>query len=75
MTEDYIGTKYFKYFLTNFKEIDSERIRFNQDISGLLNRQVDELGTILKCHLIIEFYIDNYLEVAYPIGNSGQNVH
>ena len=73
MVEDYTKTKYFKYLLNNHKEIDRERISFNKEILELLNRKVDELGTILKCHLILEFYIDKYLEAAYPTVTNWQN--
>jgi hypothetical protein len=64
--EHFKKTKYFKYLLQNHNEIDKERLDFNNTIIELLNRKTDELGTILKCHLIIEFYIDNYLRVANP---------
>ena len=66
MTDRFQKTKYFNYLIKNFKEVDKESIEFNKEISSLLNRQVDELGIILKCHLIIESYIDKYLEAAYP---------
>lgn len=59
-------TKYFRYLIENQHELDKEYVDFNNTIVGLLNKKTDELGTILKCHLIIEFYIDNYLQVANP---------
>lgn len=64
--DDFKKSKYFNYLLKNFKEVDKERIEFNKEVLTLLNRQTDELGTILKCHLVIEYYIDNYLKSAYP---------
>lgn len=66
MIKNFKRTKYFNYLLENSSKIDNERIEFNAEIFALLNRQLDELGTILKCHLIIENYIDRYLMAAYP---------
>lgn len=66
MIEDFKKSKYFNYLLENHKKIDKERIDFNDEIINLVSRQTDELGTILKCHLIIEFYIDAYLIASYP---------
>ena len=66
MSEEFKSSKYFKYLLENSDELDRERIQFNEEIRELLNRETDELGTVLKCHLIIEYYIDLYLRVAYP---------
>ena len=66
MVDDFKKSKYFNYLLENFKELDKERIEFNEEVISLLNRKTDELGSILKCHLIIEYFIDNYLKAAYP---------
>lgn len=66
MIEDFKKTKYFKYLLENHDEIDKERLAFNSEVLNLLNKQTDDLGTVLKCHLIVEYYIDKYLKAAYP---------
>lgn len=66
MNKDFKKTKYFKYLLDNFKEIENNRDEFNKEISKFLTSQTDDLGVVLKCHLTIEYYIDKYLAVAYP---------
>ncbi len=66
MVDDFKKSKYFNYLLENFKELDRERVEFNDEVLKLLNRKTDELGSVLKCHLIIEYYIDNYLKTAHP---------
>jgi len=66
MVDDFKKSKYFNYLLKNLKELEKERINFNEEVLGLLNRKTDEFGFVLKCHLIIEYYIDSYLKTAYP---------
>lgn len=66
MVDNFEKSKYFNYLLEHIKELDKERIEFNDEILKLLDKKTDELGSILKCHLIIEYYIDNYLKIAYP---------
>ncbi len=59
-------TKYFNYMLENFDEIDNERKKFNKEFITLINQKTNEMAVVLKCHLIIEYYIDRYLRVAFP---------
>ena len=66
MVYDFKKTKYFKYLSDNLELMEKERAVFNSEILSLLNDKTDELGLILKCHLIIEHYIDEFLVVAYP---------
>jgi hypothetical protein len=66
MDYDFKKSKYFKYLSDNLDLMEKERIEFNSKIVTLLNNKTDEIGLILKCHLIIEHYIDEFLVVAYP---------
>lgn len=66
MVYDFKKTKYFKYLANNMDLMKKQRVEFNKKILPLLNSQTDELGLILKCHLIIEHYIDEFLVIAYP---------
>ena len=66
MDYNFKKTKYFKYLADNMDLMEKQRVEFNKKILPLLNSQTDELGLILKCHLIIEHYIDEFLIVAYP---------
>lgn len=59
-------TKYFWYLLDIFKELEGDQNSFNMQISSLLNQNVDEMGFVLKCHLIIESYIDQYIDICFP---------
>lgn len=59
-------TKYWKYMISKIDEIDRERISFNTEYLALLNNSTDEMALVLKCHLIIEHYIDQYITVAFP---------
>jgi hypothetical protein len=74
MKNSFKETKYFKYLSNNLDMIEQERIEFNKKILSLLNNQTDELGLILKCHLIIEHYIDEFLINAYPTIKSWDKV-
>jgi hypothetical protein len=66
MENDFKKTKYFKYLSANLDLMEKERVEFNNKILSLLNNKTDELGLVLKCHMIIEHYIDEFLVVAYP---------
>lgn len=70
MEHDFKDTKYFKYLFENLDKLESERLDFNNKILLLLNSKTDELGLVLKCHLIIEHYIDEFLIAAYPTVNN-----
>ena len=74
MNMDFKKTKYFKFLLDNHKESEKELLAFNTKIIQLLDKETDELGRVLKCHLIIEYYIDNYLNVAYPTVQNWNNI-
>lgn len=66
MNTDFKETQYFKYLIENSDNIENDRFAFNKKISELLSNSGDEMGVVLKCHLIIEHYIDAFLTVAYP---------
>jgi len=66
MEYGFTETKYFKYLTQNSDLLEKQRLEFNDKIISLLKSQSDELGLVLKCHLIIEHYIDELFNVAYP---------
>lgn len=66
MNTDLTKTKYFKYLKDNADNIEKERLAFNDKAFALLNSNGDELSVVLKCHLIIEHYLDAFIIVAYP---------
>jgi hypothetical protein len=66
MSSDLRKTEYFKYLLKNSNILEKQRLEFNDRILELLDSQIDELGIILKCHLIVEHYIDEYIRASYP---------
>jgi hypothetical protein len=74
MEYDFKETKYFKHLAGNMDLMEKERVEFNNNILSLLNNQTDELGLVLKCHLIIESYIDEFLNIAYPTIKSWNKV-
>jgi len=58
--------RYFEYMNSQTERYEHELDEFNAKINELLKDPVDTMGIILKCNLIIEHYIDEYLETAYP---------
>lgn len=68
------NTKYFKYLIHSDAILESELQSFNNTILDLLNNKSDNLAIILKCHLIIEHYIDIYLEASYPTIEKWKNL-
>ncbi len=64
--DGYKKTKYWNYMLKNFEAIDNERKKFNREFTDLLKQKTDEMTIVLKTHLILEYYIDKYIKVAYP---------
>ncbi|HEV7333646.1 MAG TPA: hypothetical protein VGN63_21610 [Flavisolibacter sp.] len=66
MVEEFQKTDYSKYMVENNNVLEQEHQEFNKKIIELFDRRADVLGRVLKCHLIIEHYIDSYLESAFP---------
>jgi hypothetical protein len=61
--------KFFDYLMSQSDRFENDIGEFNYKIRNLLSNPVDNMGIILKCNLIIEKYIDDYLEIAYPTIN------
>lgn len=74
MNYEFKNTKYFKYLSENLNIMEIERLEFNKEISQLLNSKTDEMGIILKCHLIIEYYLNEFLSVGYPTINHWERI-
>ncbi len=66
MLDDFKKTKYWEYMIDRFDEINEERISFNIQFDNMLHSSTDQMAIVLKCHLIIEYYIDEYIKYAFP---------
>jgi hypothetical protein len=66
MEKEFKKSKYYSYLVSNMEKFEEDRMKFNSEVSELLSGKTDELGTVLKCHLIIEYYIDLYLKSSFP---------
>jgi hypothetical protein len=66
MDDNFQNTDYFKYLIENVFVMETELSNFNDKILPLLQSKTDEMGLVLKCHLILEYYIDEYLIAAHP---------
>jgi hypothetical protein len=66
MKADFTKTKYFDYLLDNSETLENDLQDFNKKFIELTRGDIDELGTVLKCHLITEYYIDQYISKSYP---------
>jgi hypothetical protein len=64
--EDFKRTKFYQYLYENHQIIQDDGSRFNIDMRELITKETDNLAVVLKCHLIIEYYIDRFLQAAYP---------
>ena len=79
MQDIFKSSKLFHYLFQDFEEetnigdTKKEKPGFGEEIINLLSRKTDELGTVLKCHLIIEYYIDKFMIAAYPTIHSWQS--
>lgn len=74
IVDDFKQTKYFKHLAENLDLMEIHRIEFNQKILSLLNNEIDEICLVLKCHMIIEHYIDDFLIVAYSTINQWDKI-
>jgi hypothetical protein len=61
-----ISQKYFDHLMNNYKQMEEDVANFNEEILTLINTRTDWMSSVLKSHLIIEYYIDEYLKAAYP---------
>jgi len=64
--EDFKNTKYFQFLYNNHQRVFDDGDRFNLEMHQLISRNTDELAIVLKCHLILENYIDKFLQAGYP---------
>ena len=64
--EDFTKTKYWQHLLNNKDEVKGDWNNFNNEFSILWSQSVDELGVVLKSHLVIESYMNRFLIKAYP---------
>ena len=64
--EDFLETKYAKKLMEDAAISEKELEVFNKQWQIFWQKDTDQLGTILICHLSIENYIENYLEAANP---------
>lgn len=63
---DFLSTKYAKQLLRDIDVMETELGQFNAQWVSFWDRNADHLGTLLICHLIVEHYIDEWLEAANP---------
>ena len=64
--EELRDTMYFKWMLAQADELEKEMHAFNKEYLDLAGTNKSELPLVLRSHLIIEHYIDRYLDVAIP---------
>lgn len=64
--EELRNTKYFKWMLAQVDELEKEMHAFNKEYLELAGTNNPELPLVLRSHLIIEHYIDRYLDIAIP---------
>ena len=59
-------TKYWRYLIEHFDEMDRGRLEFKRQFSTFIENKTDEMAVVLKSHLIVEHYIDQYIATAFP---------
>lgn len=55
-----------KEFSEHFDKIEAEFNRQNDSFKSLMNKDHDIIGQVLKYHLIVEHYLNNYLSFKVP---------
>lgn len=71
--KDFLKTKYAQQLLAEMSEIQSELARFNETWKCFWERNIDDLGTILMCHLTVEHYLNDWFSAANPAIKIVQN--
>ena len=51
------------------REIEADFERENKRFKSLMSKDHDDLGRMLKCHLVLENYLDRFLAAHYRIEN------
>ncbi|MHC0441418.1 hypothetical protein [Flavobacterium sp. 3-210] len=54
-----------KEFSKHFDKIEEEFNRHNEYFKSLIYSEHDTIGHILKCHLVVEHYLTNYLQANF----------
>jgi hypothetical protein len=63
---DIKDTALFKKMLKHMDEWEEDREEFNQKYVDLINKDTTNMGFFLKCHLIIEYFLDDYIKTCNP---------
>jgi hypothetical protein len=64
--EDIRNTPIFKKFLEDAPKAEMDLRDFNAKYQLFLNNDYSPVSVVLRCHLIVEHFIDEYLEAANP---------
>jgi hypothetical protein len=64
--EGFENTPLFRKMLADAPAMLKEVSTFNQQYAGLIKSDHAAVGTILRCHLVVEHYLNEYLAEAHP---------
>jgi hypothetical protein len=65
-SENFLKTEYAQQLIRDADLIETELGQFNDRWGNFWKRNEGDLGTILIGHLVVEFYVDDWLEAANP---------
>ncbi len=63
---DLKNTPFFKKMLADADNMEKDRVQFNSKYKDFLASDTGLTSIILRCHLIIEHFLDEYLISSYP---------
>src|SRR5688572_25770476 len=66
MSRDFRDKPLFKKLAADAPNIEAEVEVFNKRYATLIKRDDKTVGTILRCHLVLEHFLDEYLATANP---------
>lgn len=63
---DFSETPLFQRFLDDAGEVADELARFNDRYESLIRSDSSTMSLVLRCHLVVEHFMDEYLLYAHP---------
>lgn len=65
-TEELLGTPFFRAMLAEAPAMEQDFEQFKQEFANLRQLDHEFIGRFVRCHLLVEHFLTEYLRAAYP---------
>ena len=65
-SSDFLSSATFRKLVHDIPALEDDLESFNSEYGRFINSDVSTHGVVLRCHLIVEHFLDEYLSAANP---------